>query len=116
MKLCALAWDCTPEEAARQMLDQAGVADPDYREQWKRLTDWSQPADVDGLAAALRVWCSRTDPRWPVSRSDSAVAGEAGAVPGPAVPGPDAGGLPDMAGRLQEGDDAGAGMRPRLGW
>ena len=74
MKLCALAWDCTPEEAARQMLEQAGVADPDYREQWQRLTDWSQPADVDGLAAALRVWCSRTDPRWPVRQYDGEVA------------------------------------------
>ena len=76
VKLCALAWDCTPEEAARQMLEQAGVADPDYREQWQRLTDWSQPADVDGLAAALRVWCSRTDPRWSVSQYDGDVAGK----------------------------------------
>jgi hypothetical protein len=56
------------------MLTQAGVADPDYREQWQRLTDWSQPADVDGLAAALRVWCSRTDPQWAVHQYDKPVA------------------------------------------
>jgi hypothetical protein len=74
VKLCALVWGCTPEEAARQMLVQAGVADPDYRAQWQRLSNWSQPADVDGLAAALRVWCSRTCPRWPVRQYDSAVA------------------------------------------
>ncbi len=74
VKLCALVWDCTPDEAARQMLELAGVADPEYREQWQRLVNWSQPADVDGLAAALRVWCSRTDPQWPVRQYDSAVA------------------------------------------
>ncbi len=74
VKLCALVWDCTPDEAARQMLELAGVADPEYREQWQRLVNWSQPADVDGLASALRVWCSRTDPQWPVRQYDSAVA------------------------------------------
>ena len=76
VKLCALAWDCTPDEAARQMLELAGVADPDYREQWQRLVNWSQPADVDGLASALRVWCAEqtrsgrcasTIARWPRS-------------------------------------------------
>ena len=74
VKLCAAAWGCTPEEAARQMLEMAGIADPDYREQWQRLTDWSQPPDVDGLASALRAWCVRTDPRWPSRQYDGAVA------------------------------------------
>ena len=76
VKLCALTWGCTPEEAARQMLAQAGVADPDYREHWKRLVDRSQPPDVDGLAAALRIWCRGNDPRWPVRQYDEPVAGK----------------------------------------
>lgn len=82
MKLCAVAWDCTAEEAARQMLELAGVADPDYREQWKRLTDWSQPPDIDGLASALRVWCGRTVPQWRVRQYDSGVAAKLAACLG----------------------------------
>lgn len=74
VKLCAAVWDCTLEEAARQMLTQAGVADPDYREQWKRLTDWSQPPDMDSLAAALRSWCAGNYPRWAVRQYDSDIA------------------------------------------
>jgi hypothetical protein len=74
VKLCALAWDCTPEEAAREMLERAGVADPDYREHWKRLVDWSQPPDMDGLAAALRAFCSGIDPQWKVRQYDKPVA------------------------------------------
>ena len=74
VKLCALAWDCTTEEAARQMLEMAGIADPDYRQQWQSLVDCSQPPDLDGLAAALRAFCARTDPRWRVRQYDSGVA------------------------------------------
>jgi hypothetical protein len=76
VKLCAVVWDCTQEEAARQMLEQAGVADPDYREQWKRLTDWSQPPDVDSLVKALRAWCAGNCPKWSVRQYDEAVAGK----------------------------------------
>lgn len=75
VKLCALVWDCTQDEAARQMLERAGIADPDYRERWRRLVDYSQPPDIDGLADALRTWCARTDPRWRTRKYDSDVAG-----------------------------------------
>lgn len=74
VRMCALTWDCTAEEAARQMLELAGIADPDYREQWKRLVDWSQPPDLDGLASALRVFCARTEPQWRVRQYDKPVA------------------------------------------
>jgi hypothetical protein len=74
VRLCALAWDCTQEEAAREMLARSGVADPDYREQWKRLVDYRQPVDVDGLARLLRTWCARTSPRWAVRQYDKTVA------------------------------------------
>ena len=71
-----------PEEAARQMLELAGIADPDYREQWQRLTDWSQPPDADALASALRAWCRRTVPQWRVRQYDSAVAAKLAACLG----------------------------------
>lgn len=74
VKLCALAWDCTPEEAAAEMLARAGVADPDYREHWKRLVDWSQPPDLDGLAGSLRAFCARICPDWTARRYDRPVA------------------------------------------
>lgn len=80
--ICAAVWDCTVEEAAREMLERAGIADPDYREQWQRLVDWSQPVDLDGLAAALQVWCARTDPDWQVRQYDSAVAAKRAACLG----------------------------------
>ncbi len=76
VKLCAAVWDCTAEEAARQMLERAGIADPDYREQWQRLTDWSQPPDMDSLVKALRAWCAGTCPRWAVCQYDGPVAGK----------------------------------------
>jgi hypothetical protein len=82
VKLCAAVWDCTAEEAAREMLSRAGVADPDYREHWKRLVNWSQPPDLDGLASALRAWCSGTDPRWKTRQYDSAVAARLAACMG----------------------------------
>lgn len=74
VKLCALVWDCTQDEAARQMLERAGIADPDYRVRWQRLVDYSQPPDVDGLAFALRTWCARTYPGWRVRQLDEPVA------------------------------------------
>jgi hypothetical protein len=74
--LCAAVWDCTAEEAARQLLSLAGVADPDYREQWKRLVDYRQPVDVDGLARSLRTWCARTTPGWAARQYDGDVAGK----------------------------------------
>ena len=107
MKLCAAVWDCMPEEAARQMLELAGIADPDYREQWQRLTDWSQPPDVDALASALRAWCARTDPQWRVRQYDSGVAGKLAACLGLLSRVRTARRLPGLAGRLQEGDGAG---------
>lgn len=82
VKLCAAVWDCTAEEAARQMLTQAGVADPDYREHWKRLVDWSQPPDMDSLAAALRAWCAGNCPQWSARRYDSGVAAKLAACLG----------------------------------
>ena len=82
VKICAVTWDCTDTEAARQMLELAGYADPDYREQWKRLTDWSQPPDVDALASALRAWCSGNDPQWRVRQYDSGVAAKLAACLG----------------------------------
>jgi hypothetical protein len=82
VKLCAAVWDCTDGEAARQMLEMAGVADPDYREHWKRLVDWSQPPDVDALASALRAWCARTSPRWGVLQYDSEIAAKLAACLG----------------------------------
>jgi hypothetical protein len=74
VKLCAAVWDCTAEEAARQMLEQAGIADPDYREQWKRLSNWSQPPDADSLVKALRVWCAGNCSRWTVRQYDRDIA------------------------------------------
>ena len=74
VKMCALAWDCTPEEAAREMLERAGVADPDYREHWKRLVDWRQPPDLDGLAVALRAYCASVCPEWKTRQYDKPVA------------------------------------------
>lgn len=74
VKLCALSWDCTPDEAAREMLSRAGIADPDYRQQWQRLVDYSQLPDLDGLAGSLRVFCARTDPAWKARQYDGPVA------------------------------------------
>lgn len=74
VKLCALAWDLTAEEAAREMLERAGVADPDYREHWKRLVDWSQRPDVDSLARTLRTYCAAVCPQWRVRQYDRPVA------------------------------------------
>jgi hypothetical protein len=74
VKLCAAVWDCTAEEAARQMLERAGVADPDYREHWKRLVDYRQPVDVDGLAGALRIFCASRSPVWTRRQYDRPVA------------------------------------------
>lgn len=76
VKLCAAVWDCTPEEAARQMLERAGVADPDYRAHWKRLVDWSQPPDLDGMAGALRAACAAISPDWKARQYDKPVAGK----------------------------------------
>jgi hypothetical protein len=76
VKLCAAVWDCTAEEAAREMLERAGIADPDYREHWKRLVDWSQPPDLDGLASALRIHCASVSPEWKTRQYDKPVAGK----------------------------------------
>jgi hypothetical protein len=74
VRICALMWDCTMTEAARQLLEMAGIADPDYRERWQRLNDWSQPPDLDALAAALRTWCAGAYPRWRARQYDSQVS------------------------------------------
>lgn len=74
VRICADVWDMAPDEAARQMLERAGIADPDYKQQWQRLVDWCQPPDLDGMAAALRAWCARADPDWKARQYDSAVS------------------------------------------
>lgn len=76
VKLCALAWDCTAEEAARQMLERAGIADPDYRQQWQRLVDYRQPPDLDSLARSLRTYCAVVCPGWRSRQYDGPVAGK----------------------------------------
>jgi hypothetical protein len=75
VKLCSAIWGLPAEDASRQMLELAGVSDPDYKEQWKRLLDISQAPDLDSLAAALRMWCARFIPDWSSRQYDSDVSG-----------------------------------------
>lgn len=80
--ICAAVWDCTITEAARQMLELAGISSPDYREHWRSVVDWSQPPDLDALAATLRLWCAERYPQWRARQYDKPVAGKLAACLG----------------------------------
>lgn len=68
--LAAQVWECSFKDAAIRLLDTIDDAPKTLRERWAELEKEEDlpVVDVESLAEALRVYCSRISPDWHASR------------------------------------------------
>ncbi len=62
--LVAQAFDLTRRDAARELLERAGLREPTREEIWTAVATHHDPPDTAYLAQALKTYCRRTVPDW----------------------------------------------------
>lgn len=73
VKICAMAWDVQPEDAALQLLERIGYKPATYAHHWQAVTT-PVPPDGFALAQALRFACDGLVTDWSARQQEPVVA------------------------------------------
>jgi hypothetical protein len=73
-KMVAVGKDMNEDDAADYILEVTGYRPPTVEKRWEAATTVKQAIDTDALAEALRVFCTRLDKNFDVSRYDEPIA------------------------------------------
>lgn len=73
VKICSMAWDVQPEDAAIQLLDRIGYKPASYAHHWREVTTPPLP-DGHALTQALQFACERIEPDWAARQQEPVVA------------------------------------------
>lgn len=76
VKLVSMFREISEEQAAEALLIETNYVAPDYESVWDDLMNSKPTVDTASLAEALKVACSRMDPRWDETQFEEPLSGK----------------------------------------